>query len=62
MVKLSEVDKGRSLGQLEADATLQDDNSTQSKMIIPHRARIIKNFLQAHGVDRMRWLNSQPRS
>ncbi len=42
MVKLSEVDKGRALGQLEADAILQDDNARQ------HRARIIENFLQAH--------------
>ena len=45
MVKLSEVDKGRALGQLEADAILQDDNAR------PHRARIIENFLQAHGVE-----------
>ena len=33
MVKLSEVDKGRALGQIKPDATLQDDkcSSTQSK-------------------------------
>ncbi len=39
MVKLSEVDKGRVLGQLEADAIFQDDNAR------PYRARIIENFL-----------------
>ncbi len=41
------------LGQLEADAILQDDTAR------PHRARIIENFLQAHGVangvERMQW-------
>ncbi len=52
MVKLSEVDKGRALGQLEAgspNAILQDDNAR------PHRARTINNFLQAHGGKQMQW-------
>ncbi len=35
----------RALGQLEADVILQDDTAR------PHRARIIENFLQAHGVE-----------
>ena len=37
------------LRNLGPNAILQDDNAR------PHRARIIDNFLQAHGVERMQW-------
>jgi len=37
------------LQNLGPNAILQDDNAR------PHRARIIDNFLQAHGVERMQW-------
>ncbi len=44
IIKSSEVDKGRTLGQFEAGAILQDDNARAR----PQRARVIENFLQAH--------------
>ena len=54
MPRVSNVQKARAIGQIEAEM-LQKDNNAR-----PHRARLVRNFLEREGITRMDWPACSP--
>ena len=48
------VQRARATGQIEAEMLQKDDNAR------PHRARLVRNFLEREGITRMDWPACSP--